>query len=240
MGYPGGTVHGLRRGLQIDHALRIVGGGHQVAGIVVRGRVRRLLLGPEAPGLATASLRVPSILKCASDSRSPWSAAHTALSNRARPASCTSSRCRFLVKTVASKVGKSCARVASDTALIRRRGWSRGTRSLDPRCPACRVGDWAERTSGIPPLPSGQIPTDPVFSSLLVARGDGIGDHQLHCSDSVFAAGVRRQFANPLPDVPGNNRSRLVHIHCSVTQLLIVNAGIKFRDWTPVDGRGPR
>lgn len=132
-----------------------------------------------------------------------------------------------------SKIGESCARAASATVLIRRSGWFRGTRSPSRRWPACCVGDGNDRVSGIPLSPSGQ-------SSLLVARGGGIGDHALHCSDSVFAARVRRQFANPLPDVPGNNRSRLVHIHCSVTQLLIVNAGIKFRDGTPVDGRGPR
>ena len=100
--------HGLRRGRQIDHALRVVGGGHQVAGIVVRGRVRRLLPGPEAPGLATASLsRAASTLKCASDSSPFWWAAHTTSSNRARPASCASSRCRFLVKTVVSKLRSS-------------------------------------------------------------------------------------------------------------------------------------
>ena len=75
----------------------------RVARIVVQ-RWRRSLLGPEAPGLAAASIRVPSTLKCSSDSSPSSSAAHTTSSNRVRPASWASSRCRFLVKTVALKL----------------------------------------------------------------------------------------------------------------------------------------
>ena len=56
----------------------------RIARIVVRGGRRRFILGPEVPGLAAASIRVPSTLKYSSDS-SPPSVAHTTSSHRARP-----------------------------------------------------------------------------------------------------------------------------------------------------------
>ena len=47
----------------------------------------------------TASIRVPSTLKCSSDSKLSASAPHTTSSTRARRASCASSHYRFLVNT---------------------------------------------------------------------------------------------------------------------------------------------
>ncbi len=62
-------------------------------------RPERFILGTKAPGLAAAPIRVPSTRKCSSDSKLSASASHTTSSTRARPASCASSRYRFLVNT---------------------------------------------------------------------------------------------------------------------------------------------
>ncbi|MYC61437.1 MAG: hypothetical protein F4Y08_16355 [Caldilineaceae bacterium SB0662_bin_9] len=68
----------------------------RVVGIIVVRRQERFILGTKAPGLAAAPIRVPSTLKCSSDSKLSASAPHTTSSTRARPASCASSHYRLL------------------------------------------------------------------------------------------------------------------------------------------------
>ena len=126
----------------------------RVARIVVRGR-RRSLLGAKAPGLAAASIRVPSTLKCSSDSSPSSSAAQTTSSNRAWPASCASSRCRFLVKTVASKLRS----IRSMSRNQRQGRLYPAPRRRRARCAPSRGRSGARPSAASPAAPRPGLPT---------------------------------------------------------------------------------